>query len=115
VTGELISVTTDVSQPGFSRIVPRVLVSSILRLNTCPKCSQCVCMPNAPPGPAHNASMGILPPPGCVDNQQIELIKVTNRETKANRAHMLGCWLSADESETRKVTNAWLTRLIARN
>ena len=39
------------SQPGFSRIVPRVLVSYISRLDTYPKCLPSNCMLNAPPGP----------------------------------------------------------------
>ena len=65
-----------------------------------------VCMLKAPPGPVHNVSVGISPPPGSVNSQQTEYMQVTDRENKANRARMLGCWLSADESETRKVTNA---------
>jgi len=79
-----------VSQPGFSRIVPRVLVSCISRLNTHPKCSPIVRMLNAPPGLVSGASMGISPPPGSVDNQQVESMKVTNRETRSTE-HV--CWV----------------------
>ena len=39
------------SQPGFSRVVPRVLVSCISRLDTYPKCLPSNRMLNAPPGP----------------------------------------------------------------
>jgi len=38
------------SQPFFSSIVPRALVSHISRLNTL-SIPRCVCMLNAPPGP----------------------------------------------------------------
>ena len=42
---------TLVSQPGFSRIVPRILVSCISRQDTYPKCLPSIRMLNVPPGP----------------------------------------------------------------